>query len=71
MRSYILIFLITFVYSVSSQTVVNLNSLKLLSKTDNIYIRSLFNDSLASSFCIVVKIEVKTANTNIIASMFL
>lgn len=59
MRFGLLIFLITLIYSVRSQTVVNLDTLKAPAKTDNIYNKVLFNDSLASSFCIVIKNEVK------------
>jgi mannose-6-phosphate isomerase-like protein (cupin superfamily) len=59
MRFWLLIFLIALIHSVSSQTVVNLDTLKAPAKTDNIYNKALFNDSLASSFCIVIKNEVK------------
>lgn len=59
MRFWLLIFLITLIYSVNSQTVVNLDTLKATAKVDNIYNRPLFNDSLASSFCIIIKNEVK------------
>lgn len=59
MRCWGLIFLITITYSVKAQTVVNLDTLKLPAKTENIYNKTLFGDSLASSFCIVIKNEVK------------
>ncbi len=59
MRFWLLIFLIALIHSVRSQTVVNLDTLKAPSKTDNIYNKALFNDSLCSSFCIVIKNEVK------------
>ncbi|MBA2613891.1 MAG: cupin domain-containing protein [Bacteroidetes bacterium] len=59
MRRWLLIFLISFIYSVNSQTVVNLDTLKLPASTENVYNKLLFNDSLASSFCVIVKNEVK------------
>ena len=59
MRFWGLIFFITITYSVKAQTVVNLDTLKLPAKTENIYNKALFGDSLASSFCIVIKKAVK------------
>jgi mannose-6-phosphate isomerase-like protein (cupin superfamily) len=59
MRCWGLIFFLTITYSVNAQTVVNLDTLKLPAKTENIYNKTLFGDSLASSFCIVIKNEVK------------
>ena len=59
MRYWVVICLITLIYSVSSQTVVNLDALALSAKTENIYNKVLFNDSLVSSFCIIIKKEVK------------
>ena len=59
MRCWGLIFFITITYSVKAQTVVNLDTLKLPAKTENIYNKTLFGDSLASSFCIVIKNGVK------------
>ncbi len=59
MRFCVLIFFITLFNSVNSQTVTNLDTLKLPVKTENIYNKALFNDSLASSFCIIIKNSVK------------
>lgn len=59
MRKLAVIFFITLLYSVSSQTVVNLDTLTLPAKTETVFNRPLFCDSLASSFCIVIKNEVK------------
>ena len=42
-----------------SQNYLGTDSIGLLSKTDNIYNKALFSDSLSSSFCIVIKKEVK------------
>ena len=39
--------------------VLNIDSVGLNSKTENVYNKAAFNDSLASSFCIVIKKEVK------------
>jgi mannose-6-phosphate isomerase-like protein (cupin superfamily) len=58
MRICALIFL-AFAFSVNSQTVVNLDTLKLPLKTENVFNKALFSDSLASSFCIIIKNEVK------------
>lgn len=59
MRYWILIVLISTIFSVNSQTVVNLDTVSIPAKTENIYNTLLFSDSLASSFCIVIKNEVK------------
>ncbi|MEO6305364.1 MAG: cupin domain-containing protein [Bacteroidia bacterium] len=59
MRFWILIFFITFFFSVRSQTVVNLDTVKLPAKTENVFNKILFNDSLVSSFCIIIKNNVK------------
>ena len=59
MRFWGLIFFITITYSVKAQTVVNLDTLKLPAKTESIYNKALFGDSLASSFCIIIKDKVK------------
>ncbi len=39
--------------------VLNIDSVGLNSKTENVYNKAAFNDSLASSFCIVIKKEFK------------
>jgi mannose-6-phosphate isomerase-like protein (cupin superfamily) len=55
-----LIFLLMAFYSGSAQDyVLNADTAGKNSKSDNIYNRALFGDSLASSFCIVIKKEVK------------
>lgn len=59
MRYWILIFLTSAIFSVNSQTVVNIDTVSIPAKTDNIYNKPLFGDSLASSFCIIIKNEVK------------
>ncbi len=59
MYNWITIFLTVCFCSVNSQTVINLDTLTLPAKTENIFNRSLFSDSLASSFCIIIKNEVK------------
>ena len=55
----VILFVICFI-SGKSQTVINTDSIGNNSKTENLYNKSLFGDSLASSFCIVIKKEVKT-----------
>ncbi|MBA3679816.1 MAG: cupin domain-containing protein [Bacteroidetes bacterium] len=60
MRWLTVIFFVTLIYSVSSQTVVNLDTLKLPLQTENVFNKALFSDSLASSFCIIIKNEVKS-----------
>lgn len=59
MRYWFLILLLTLFYSVSSQTVVNIDTIVFPVKTENIYNKALFSDSLTSSFCIIIKNEVK------------
>ena len=60
MRYWILIFLTSAIFSVNSQTVINLDTFSIPAKTENIYNKSLFGDSLVSSFCIIIKNEVKS-----------
>jgi len=59
MRYWILSILTSTIFSVNSQTVVNIDTVSIPAKTENIYNTLLFSDSLASSFCIVIKNEVK------------
>ncbi|MDO9000775.1 MAG: cupin domain-containing protein [Bacteroidota bacterium] len=59
MRRWAIISLLFLNYSVKSQTVINLDTLNLPTQTENIYNKALFGDSLVSSFCIVIKNEVK------------
>jgi mannose-6-phosphate isomerase-like protein (cupin superfamily) len=59
MKAALVITVILFCIYVNAQTVINVDSVGSLSKTENIYNRSVFGDSLASSFCIVIKKEVK------------
>jgi mannose-6-phosphate isomerase-like protein (cupin superfamily) len=64
MRFVTVIFLISLCKSISAQSingvkVINIDSVGLNSKTENIYNKTVFGDSLASSFCIVIKKEVK------------
>lgn len=59
MRFWFIIIFLTLFYSVNSQTVVNLDTIVFPAKTENIYNNPLFGDSLASSFCIIIKNEVK------------
>lgn len=42
-----------------SQTVLNTDTIGARTVSDNIYNKTLFSDSLASSFCIIIKNEVK------------
>jgi len=58
MRACVLIFL-ALAFSVKSQTVIDLDTLKLPPQTENVFNKALFSDSLASSFCIIIKNEVK------------
>ena len=53
------IFFITLFISVKSQSAVSLDTVKISAKTENVFNLPLFNDSLASSFCIIIKKEVK------------
>ncbi len=48
-----------FCIKANAQTVINVDSVGSMSKTENLYSRTVFGDSLASSFCIVIKKEVK------------
>ncbi len=66
MRITIIIFLILLFSNINSQTmpptlggIVRVDTVGINSKTENIYNKALFTDSLASSFCIVIKKEVK------------
>jgi mannose-6-phosphate isomerase-like protein (cupin superfamily) len=59
MRFWYIIILLTLFYSVNSQTVVNLDTIVFPAKTENIYNTPLYGDSLASSFCIIIKNDVK------------
>jgi mannose-6-phosphate isomerase-like protein (cupin superfamily) len=59
MRITALIFLWAISFCVNSQTVMNLDSVGAKTSTGNVYNRSLFGDSLSSSFCIVIRKEVK------------
>lgn len=59
MRDWLLIFFVLILFSVNSQTVINLDTLNLPLTTENIYNKALFSDSLVSSFCIIIKNEVK------------
>lgn len=58
MRVCVLIFL-AIAFSVESQTVIDLDTLKLPQQTENVFNKALFSDSLTSSFCIIIKNEVK------------
>ena len=44
---------------INFENCVNVDTVGNNSKTDNIYVKNLFSDSLTSSFCIVIKNEVK------------
>lgn len=59
MRFWFVIFFITLFISVKSQSAVSLDTVKISAKTENVFNLPLFNDSLASSFCIIIKKEVK------------
>lgn len=59
MRVWFAIFFITLFISVKSQSAVSLDTIKISAKTENVFNFPLFNDSLASSFCIIIKKEVK------------
>ena len=59
MRSWAIISCLFLNYSVKSQAVINLDTLNLPAQVENIYNKALFGDSLVSSFCIVIKNEVK------------
>jgi mannose-6-phosphate isomerase-like protein (cupin superfamily) len=59
MREGLLIGLVLIFASVSSQTVSRTDTIGSASKTNNIYNKALYSDSLCSSFCIVIKNEVK------------
>jgi mannose-6-phosphate isomerase-like protein (cupin superfamily) len=57
-RMFCILFVICMLSS-RSQTVINTDTIGTDSKTETTYNRSLFGDSLTSSFCIVIKKEVK------------
>ena len=59
MRFWFVIFFIILFISVKSQSAVSLDTVKISAKTENVFNLPLFNDSLASSFCIIIKKEVK------------
>ena len=59
MRFKLLILFIVLFIKNNAQMVLNIDSVGLNSKTENVYNKAAFNDSLASSFCIVIKKEVK------------
>ena len=59
MRYRILIILTSLIFSIKSQIVVNIYKISSPAKTENIYNKQLFSDSLVSRFCIVIKNEVK------------
>lgn len=59
MRVVVLIFFTAFWLKSKSQVYINTDTIGVNSKTENIYNKPLFSDSLCSSFCIVIKKEVK------------
>ena len=59
MRFWFTIFFITLFISVKSQSAVSLDTVNISAKTENVFSLPLFNDSLASSFCIIIKRDVK------------
>jgi len=59
MRFWFTIFFITLFISVKSQSAVSLDTVNISAKTENVFNLPLFNDSLASSFCIIINREVK------------
>ncbi len=59
MRFFIFILFVSYYFKSNSQTVLNSDTIGASSKTENIYNKPLFGDSLSSSFCIVIKKEVK------------
>lgn len=59
MRFIFLIAFLGFATFTKSQTILNADSIGRLSASENIYSKSLFSDSLATSFCITIKKEVK------------
>jgi len=59
MRFVVIIFLTALFYNNRAQTLLNVDTVGSNSKTENVYSRAAFGDSLASSFCIVIKKEVK------------
>lgn len=59
MRFWFTIFFITLFISFKSQSAVSLDTVNISAKTENVFNLPLFNDSLASSFCIIIKREVK------------
>lgn len=59
MRYFVLIVFVFLLFYGNSQNVVNLDTISLPLKTENIYNKPLFYDSLASSFCVIIKNEVK------------
>ena len=59
MRYYISILFATCYLSGKSQTVINTDTIHKDPKSENIYNKPLFGDSLASSFCIIIPKEVK------------
>ena len=60
MRFIIAIFLALSFINYHAQNVIFFDTVGANSKTENIYNKSAFSDSLASSFCIVIKKEVKS-----------
>lgn len=60
MKWFILIVSVLFLNPAFSQTVSNTDTIGNKSKTENLYNKTLFGDSLSSSFCIVIKKEVKS-----------
>jgi len=60
MKFFVVIFLVLLFYNNKAQTLLNVDTIGSNSKTENVYNRVAFSDSLASSFCIVIKKEVKS-----------
>jgi mannose-6-phosphate isomerase-like protein (cupin superfamily) len=60
MRLVFLSFLLCFGSGLKSQKICCLDTLGLQSKSTNIYVKRLSGDSLSSTFCIVIKQEVKS-----------
>jgi mannose-6-phosphate isomerase-like protein (cupin superfamily) len=59
MKKIALILFALFCDNISAQSVINIDTVGLESSAKNIYSRMCFGDSLTSSFCIVIKNEVK------------
>jgi mannose-6-phosphate isomerase-like protein (cupin superfamily) len=59
MRLLVIILFVSGLLSGRSQTVINTDSIGKNSKLETVYYKALFSDSLISSFCIVIKNEVK------------